>query len=78
MTQWLPSLSLLATGLGLTSGMKEHAAAASPDRAAYAATMLGTHGGVGFHGAGPSSRAPRRCPRGAHRMAAPPAQRPSQ
>jgi len=36
MTQWLPSLSLLATGLGLTSGMKEHAAAASPDRAADA------------------------------------------
>ena len=46
----LPPLALLAIGLGLglTSGIEEHAAAAAAafsDRAAYAAAVLGTHGG---------------------------------
>ena len=47
----LPPLALLAIGfgLGLTSGIEEHAAAAAAafsDRAAYAAAVLGTHGGA--------------------------------
>ena len=46
----LPPLALLAIGLGLglTSGIEEHAAVAAvafSDRAAYAAAVLGTHGG---------------------------------
>jgi multicomponent Na+:H+ antiporter subunit D len=46
----LPPLALLAIGLGLglTSGIEEHAvsaAAAFSDRAAYAAAVLGPHGG---------------------------------
>jgi multicomponent Na+:H+ antiporter subunit D len=46
----LPPLALLAIGLGLglSSGIEEHAAAAAAafsDRAAYAAAVLGTHGG---------------------------------
>ena len=46
----LPPLALLAIGLGLglTSGIEEHATAAAvafSDRAAYAAAVLGTHGG---------------------------------
>ena len=46
----VPPLALLAIGLGLglTSGIEEHAAAAAAafsDRAAYAAAVLGTHGG---------------------------------
>ena len=46
----LPPLALLAIGLGLglTSGIEEHAAAAAAafsDRAAYAAAVLGTRGG---------------------------------
>jgi multicomponent Na+:H+ antiporter subunit D len=50
LTMALPPLALLAIGfgLGLTSGMEEHAAAAGAafsDRAAYAAAVLGTHGG---------------------------------
>jgi multicomponent Na+:H+ antiporter subunit D len=45
----LPPLALLAIGLGLglTSGIEEHAvaaAAAFSDRASYAAGVLGTHG----------------------------------
>ena len=51
LTMALPPLALLAIGLGLglTSGMEEHAAAAAAafsDRAAYAAAVLGTHGGA--------------------------------
>ena len=50
LTMALPPLALLAIGLGLglTSGMEEHAAAAAAafsDRAAYAAAVLGTHAG---------------------------------
>jgi multicomponent Na+:H+ antiporter subunit D len=50
LTMVLPPLALLAIGLGLglTSGLEEHtaaAAAAFSDRAAYAAAVLGTHGG---------------------------------
>ena len=50
LTMLLPPLALLAIGfgLGLTSGIEEHAAAAAAafsDRAAYAAAVLGTHGG---------------------------------
>ncbi len=50
LTMVLPPLALLAIGLGLglTSGIEEHAAAAATafsDRAAYAAAVLGTHGG---------------------------------
>ena len=50
LTMVLPPLALLAIGLGLglTSGTEEHAAAAAAafsDRAAYAAAVLGTHGG---------------------------------
>ena len=50
LTMMLPPLALLAIGfgLGLTSGIEEHAvaaAAAFSDRAAYAAAVLGTHGG---------------------------------
>jgi len=47
LTMVLPPLALLAIGLGLglTSGIEEHAAAAFSDRAAYAAAVLGTHGG---------------------------------
>ena len=50
LTMLLPPLALLAIGfgLGLTSGIEEHAAtaaAAFSDRAAYAAAVLGTHGG---------------------------------
>jgi multicomponent Na+:H+ antiporter subunit D len=50
LTMMLPPLALLAIGLGLglTSGIEEHAAAAAAafsDRAAYAAAVLGTHGG---------------------------------
>ena len=50
LTMVLPPLALLAIGLGLglTSGIEEHAAAAAAafsDRAAYAAAVLGTHGG---------------------------------
>jgi multicomponent Na+:H+ antiporter subunit D len=50
LTMVLPPLALLATGLGLglTSGIEEHAAAAAAafsDRAAYAAAVLGTHSG---------------------------------
>ncbi|MGH3195117.1 MAG: proton-conducting transporter membrane subunit, partial [Streptosporangiaceae bacterium] len=50
LTMVLPPLALLAIGLGLglTSGLEEHAAAAATafsDRAAYAAAVLGTHGG---------------------------------
>jgi hypothetical protein len=46
----LPPLALLAIGfgLGLTSGIEEHAAAAAAafsDRAAYAAAVLGSNGG---------------------------------
>jgi multicomponent Na+:H+ antiporter subunit D len=46
----LPPLALLAIGLGLglASGIEEHAAAAAAafsDRAAYAAAVLGTHDG---------------------------------
>ena len=46
----LPPLALLAIGLGLglTSGIEEHAAAAAAafsNRAAYAAAVLGTHSG---------------------------------
>jgi multicomponent Na+:H+ antiporter subunit D len=46
----LPPLALLAIGLGLglTSGVEEHAAAAAAafsDRAAYATAVLRTHGG---------------------------------
>ncbi len=49
-TMVLPPLALLAIGLGLglTSGIEEHAAAAAAafsDQAAYAAVVLGTHGG---------------------------------
>jgi multicomponent Na+:H+ antiporter subunit D len=51
LTMLLPPLALLAIGLGLglTSGIEEHAAAAAAafsDRAAYAAAVLGTHGGT--------------------------------
>ena len=51
LTMLLPPLALLAIGfgLGLTSGIEEHAAtaaAAFSDRAAYAAAVLGTHGGA--------------------------------
>jgi multicomponent Na+:H+ antiporter subunit D len=51
LTMALPPLALLAIGLGLglTSGIEEHAAAAAAafsDRAAYAAAVLGTHGGL--------------------------------
>ncbi len=50
LTMVLPPLALLAIGLGLglTSGIEEHAAAAAAafsDRAAYAAAVLGPHGG---------------------------------
>ena len=52
LTMVLPPLALLAIalglGLGLISGIEEHAtaaAAAFSDRAAYAATVLGTHSG---------------------------------
>ena len=50
LTMVLPPLVLLAIGLGLglTSGLEQHAAtaaAAFSDRAAYAAAVLGTHGG---------------------------------
>jgi multicomponent Na+:H+ antiporter subunit D len=50
LTMVLPPLALLAIGLGLglTSGIEEHAAAAAAafsDRAAYAAAVLRTHGG---------------------------------
>jgi multicomponent Na+:H+ antiporter subunit D len=50
LTMVLPPLALLAIGLGLglTSGLAEHAAAAAAafsDRAAYAAAVLGIHGG---------------------------------
>jgi multicomponent Na+:H+ antiporter subunit D len=50
LTMVLPPLALLAIGLGLglTSGIEEHAAAAAAafsDRGAYAAAVLGTHGG---------------------------------
>ncbi len=50
LTMVVPPLALLATGLGLglTSGIAEHAAAAAAafsDRAAYAAAVLGTRGG---------------------------------
>jgi multicomponent Na+:H+ antiporter subunit D len=50
LTMLLPPLALLAVGLGLglTSGIEEHAvaaAAAFSDRTAYAAAVLGTHGG---------------------------------
>ena len=50
LTMVLPPLALLAIGLGLglTSGIEEHAAttaAAFSDRAAYAAAVLGTHSG---------------------------------
>jgi multicomponent Na+:H+ antiporter subunit D len=50
LTMVAPPLALLAIGLGLglTSGIAEHAAAAAAafsDRAAYAAAVLGTHGG---------------------------------
>jgi multicomponent Na+:H+ antiporter subunit D len=51
LTMLLPPLALLAIGLGLglTSGIEEHAAtaaAAFSNRAAYAAAVLGTHGGA--------------------------------
>jgi multicomponent Na+:H+ antiporter subunit D len=51
LTMMLPPLGLLVIGLGLglTSGMEEHAAAAAAafsDRAAYAAAVLGTHGSI--------------------------------
>jgi multicomponent Na+:H+ antiporter subunit D len=50
LTLVLPPLALLAIGLGLglTSGIEEHAVAAATafsDRAAYATAVLGTHGG---------------------------------
>jgi multicomponent Na+:H+ antiporter subunit D len=50
LTMLLPPLALLAIGLGLglTSGLEEHAAAAAAafsDRAAYAAAVLGTRSG---------------------------------
>jgi multicomponent Na+:H+ antiporter subunit D len=50
LTMMLPPLALLAIGLGLglTSGIEEHAAtaaAAFSDRAAYAAAVLGSHSG---------------------------------
>ena len=50
LTMVAPPLALLAIGLGLglTSGLEEQAAAAAAafsDRAAYAAAVLGTHGG---------------------------------
>jgi multicomponent Na+:H+ antiporter subunit D len=50
LTMVLPPLALLAIGfgLGLTSGIEEHAAAAAAafsDRAAYAAAVLGSNGG---------------------------------
>jgi multicomponent Na+:H+ antiporter subunit D len=50
LTMLLPPLALLAIGLGLglTSGIEEHAAAAAAafsDRAAYAAAVLGSNGG---------------------------------
>jgi multicomponent Na+:H+ antiporter subunit D len=50
LTMLLPPLALLAVGLGLglTSGIEEHAAAAAAafsDRASYAAAVLGTHSG---------------------------------
>jgi multicomponent Na+:H+ antiporter subunit D len=50
LTMVLPPLALLAIGLGLglTSGIEEHAAAAAAafsDRAAYTAVVLRTHGG---------------------------------
>ena len=50
LTMVLPPLALLALGLGLglTSGIEQHAAAAAADfsdRAAYAAAVLGTHSG---------------------------------
>ena len=52
LTMVLPPLALLAIalglGLGLISGIEDHAAAAAAafsDRAAYAATVLGTHSG---------------------------------
>jgi multicomponent Na+:H+ antiporter subunit D len=65
LTMVLPPLALLAIGLGLglTSGIEEHAAAAAAafsDRAAYAAAVLGTHGGsmpTGGRVAAPSSPA---------------------
>ncbi len=51
LTMVLPPLALLAIGLGLglTSGIEEHAAAAAAafsNRAAYAAAVLGTHSGT--------------------------------
>ena len=65
LTMVLPPLALLAIGLGLglTSGIEEHAvaaAAAFSDRAAYAAAVLGTHGGsmpTGGRGVVPASPA---------------------
>jgi multicomponent Na+:H+ antiporter subunit D len=68
LTMVLPPLALLAIGLGLglTSGIEEHAAAAAAafsDRAAYTAVVLRTHGGPVPTGAGSSSLHPRRRPR---------------
>ena len=65
LTMVLPPLALLAIGLGLglTSGIEEHAvaaAAAFSDRAAYPAAVLGTHGGsmpTGGRGVVPASPA---------------------
>jgi multicomponent Na+:H+ antiporter subunit D len=58
----LPPLVLLAIGLGLglTAGLAAHAAAAAAafsDRAAYAAAVLGTHGGTTPAIVVPASRA---------------------
>jgi multicomponent Na+:H+ antiporter subunit D len=66
LTMLLPPLALLAIGLGLglTCGIEEHAAAAAAafsDRAAYAAAVLGAHGGSITAGGGivvPASPAP--------------------
>ncbi len=68
LTMLLPPLALLAIGLGLglglTPGIEEHAAAAAAafsDRAAYAAAVLGAHGGSMTAGGGivvPASPAP--------------------
>ena len=68
LTMLLPPLALLATGLGLglTSGIEEHAAAAAAafsDRAAYAAAVLGTGAVPSPREAASSSLPPRHRPR---------------
>ena len=67
LTMVLPPLALLAIGLGLglAPGLEAQAAAAAAafsDRAVYAATVLGTHGGPCPRAARSSPRLPARCP----------------